>query len=234
MTSSWDKMCILECTSIPKFKKEGFYDGSPFVTKVIMPGVLSATVPRSFDNILSRRITNGTIEFQNRYPNMTPDNFEADISRTKHNILVPLTSPVIMYLNSHPTTEKKITSASPGFEMENQVKLSLEVGEKMINLTKENMKNNISYGDVTNNFSFAVSVPLPPNLKSEHRKFLDNHKEGTQFKGFADPIHAISLGSRKTEDASVYNSYLNTPQFINAEIKVTYLRCNGKKIPLKI
>lgn len=236
VTSNLDKMIVIQCETVPKFMKEGFFANSQFVNKVLMPGTLSATQPKDF-LLLKRTVRNGTIEFQNRFPNMTPDTFESDISRTKTHHLIPLNNPVIMSYNSHPETTVPITQATKGFEEENQVKLKSDVAEKMIEITKQNMKNRISYGDVTNNFSITLSVPMPPNRSEKHKDFQAGKKEGIEFKGFADSLYAlphVDLAAKNSDGMSHHDAYMNTPFFFNAEIKVTYLRCNGKTIPLKI
>jgi hypothetical protein len=235
LTTNWPGMLLVQCETVPKYRKEGFYGTGSYVNKVFLPGVLSATQPKTF-GLLNRQPKTGTFLFQNKFPNMNPDNFTKDISFTRDHAIIPLNNPVIMYYNSHPTTTDKITTASKGFEEENQVKMKKDVAENMIKFTKENMQSRISYGDITNNFQITLSVPASAKRMEQHKMHESGHKNGIPWENFADALNAlphINLGAKNEQGVTHRDAFLNTPYFFHTLVEVEYLS-NDKTIPLKI
>lgn len=237
VTSNWDKMCVVECTSIPKFNKEGFFDNSSCVNAVIMQGELSPVKPTDFD-IVTRPVKAATIEFQNMFPDASPDNFDKVISycNNDEHRLIPLNNPAALFFNRLPRQEKLDGDVSKKFPFRDHITVKAETAKKVIETTKENMQNRISYGDVTRNFSLSLYVPMPTNRKNSHESFKKGDKGGVEFQGFADfgfAMPHVPLEAKNDKGETMYDAFMNTPFFFNAKVEVTYVRRNGKMIPLK-
>lgn len=229
MTSSWTRSLHFACPTIPAYRQEGYPGDSSCVCEVLVPNQLRMDKSHEFE-LVKREVTEGSLLFQQRFPQADPDTFHQDIHYTKNYAVLPLNHPTTLYYNSDPANKDKLLlQASVGFEEHNEVKMPLEACEKYTNMAREKMQNRISYADISGNFAVKLSVPAPPDRLKLHERWLKTDgKEGKQWLNFADaeyalaghdPLALASDGSGRT-NAEVF---MQTPIHLAFRIYADYL-----------
>jgi len=228
-TTTWEKGFGVELSTVRGIGSEGWHDRSEFVSRAFAPKEVSATEPRDYE-VLSRKITKGTILFQNRYPGSNIENFDADYTKAGANMLIPFRNPFVMYHNA--IEAKKITG--PTQNLEGLVQVPLDIAKKYTEITRKEMRASLSFGDVTNDLSIAFFIPMPDIRLAGHNEFIATGK-GSQFEHFADRKHAIPMAklNAKNEQGVSYATVFDKTEFtIAGFVDCLYLKCNGKRIPI--
>lgn len=227
-SSTWKKAFVISLPTVPKYQKEAYFEGSPFVSKWFISADMDSI------EFINRRITHGSMKFHDQYQGVTPSTLEKHISRhtEKKYAIVDFGSPIISYNNNDSTAKKIYKAPTKGFEDTNQVMMPLDEAEKYLTIAKNEMTSKISYANITNDFQLAVSVPMGPTAKANHEKWLaTSGKEGEQFKGFCDFKYAhpgVDPKELASNGKTNYDNFLDTVIEFKGIVTAKYRHCNGK------
>ena len=202
---------------------------------MVMPKQLNANTGVTI-YVLDRLITNGVIQFQNKYPGVNPETFKSDIHKytardlpTKYR--VNLNSPIIELYNAKNHKKLHKTKADRGFEEDGLVSMTKKDVKHYSNLTEEAMKKQISYANITNGFEVTLSIPIPAPRLEDHNEWLKGRDKGSPFLGFADAYHSDTVSSFDVKPSS---SFIDTPIAVNFRCIVTYKKISNDIIDLDI
>jgi hypothetical protein len=236
---------FLVSVNVPKFQSEGFYNESPMVNKIIMPQELNSDKGQ-YVEVLTRKITNAVILFQNNFPGISPENYQKHIQRCDDKYsLVHLDSPILAIFNSEQKDErKKHLKATKGLEKTKQVMLSNKIVSKYEIKATEVMKKKISYANITSGFEVTLSTVIPAHRLEAHQKFMKTNK-GKPFLAWADNYNLESASKLKDFDSNIVGganeskslaSSSNQSEYVEARFRcvVKYLKITDKPVEINI
>jgi hypothetical protein len=234
MTCTWPTTFGVELSTVRRYNTEGWHQRSEYVTKTFAPFQVAATQPKNFP-IFNRMITKGTIIFQNRYPGANMENFSNSYSSPKGQdfVMIPYKNPFFMYFNAFQPTDKQINGPSKGLEAAGLVQMPKDLAKKFTEITRSNMKSNLSFGDVTTDFAATFFVPMPTNREASHAEFLASGK-GQEWQGFADKFNALTLSQLDAKNGATthVNAFRETEYRISGFFDCRYKHTNNGKIPM--
>jgi hypothetical protein len=227
-TTNWEKAFGVELSTVRAIGNEGYHNRNKMVTRLFATREVSATEARDYE-ILNRKITKGTIVFQNKYPGATVENFDAAYTRAGPNMLIPFRNPFVMYHNAMETTKIK----GPTANLEGFIQVPLEVAKKYTEITRKEMSSGLSFGDISNDFTVTFFLPMPEKRLAGHQEYLATGK-GRRFDSFADKYNALPLSklNAKNEQNVPYSTLFEQTEFtFSGFFDGLYIKCNGRKIP---
>ena len=232
----YDEKYLIE-VNVPKFQSEGFYNESETVNKIILPNELDSSKGENIQ-ILSRKITNSVILFQNQFPGINPETYQKHIQKCDENFsLVNLNSPIIGIYNADPRNQgKKILRPQKGFEKTNQVMMKNRVVLKYEEKSTEAMKNKISYANITGGFEVKLSAVIPHHRLAEHKKWVSTSgAQGKQFLAWAEGINTSSK-SKNLDSNMNEKPTTDCSDCIDVQFKciVKYIKITDKPVEINI
>jgi hypothetical protein len=228
MTSSWTRSLDFACPTIPAYRQEGYPGDGSCVCESLVPNELSMHKKHSFE-LVKREVTEGSLLFQQRFPQVDPDTFHKEIHYTKNYAVLPRNHPTTLYYNSDPANaDKLLDKPSLGYEEHDEVRMPLDACEKYTNMAREKMQNRISFADISGNFVVKLSVPAPPERLKLHQRWLKTDgKEGKQWLGFADAEYALAghdpLALSADGVRTNAEAFMKTPIHFAFKIRADYL-----------
>lgn len=185
----WDERVLLHVKSIPKFQKEGHFGNTDNVNQMIYPG--SWKDPNNSIKIVDRQITNAMIDFQRRYPGVSPKNLDDGIQKAKDDhYLVNLESPMVNMINQEGAAHIKGGQyKKPDLVVTNQVLIPKSIVKEYRAKTIDSMSEGISYATITSGggFEIAFEAPVPSHMQANHNEYIKSKGQtGRQFLAFAD------------------------------------------------
>jgi hypothetical protein len=226
--TGWDGAITFAFPTVPAYKNEKFGEEG-FVSKRVGPNVLGGQ-PQTIE-VMSRKITNASIDFQRQYKDLDPHKFDKHVQFTEHFATWPMNSPVTEHFNADPVNAKRqLTRPAKGMEKlgpdgKGLVMGSVEEGRKYGEMAKKQMENKISYGDMTHEFEMRISVPTPSDRVRQHKAFEKGEKDGLQFKRFADPAYALpgaDLSAKEKNGRTVEENFMHRHQRFAGVIEFEY------------
>ena len=224
--TGWEDRILVSLATVPKFSEEGHYANSKNVNQFIYPHEWKDT--RKSIEIINRGITNSMMNFQKKYPGISPENLARDIKKSDmNNFLVKLSSPVVSMINNDKAADNDLgTYTQPDLVKTNQVLIPKEIVRVYRAKTLDLMRKGVSYANITDNrFSISFEVPIPSFLKAKHEEWkTSKYETGRQFLAFADTGYKnrLALGSQVSENPKTKALLFKDPasRFIRVQGKV--------------
>lgn len=207
--TGYDGAVVVHLKSIPKFQEEGHADETDHVNFRLMPHMWKNNMSHSID-LFGRTITISMMDFQKRFPGLSPENLMADVQRARGDrFLVPLNNPIVALINrdraaiNTANEENTVVDGkyvNPSLVATNQVLIPKELVKRYKPETLDAMKKGMSYANISDRrFEISFELPIPSHLQAHHDEFKEsNGVSGRQFLYWADTPYKsnpMALGS---------------------------------------
>ena len=224
--TGWNERVLIGLSTVPKFKEEGHYGNSETVNHMVYPHEWHGETAKPI-KLADRKVTGSQINFQKRFPGVSPENLAQHISKSgTDDFLVKLDSPLVAIINLAKGADNESGEyTTPDLVKTNQVLVPKKLVKAFTPKTLEAMRG-ISYANITDNrFEVTFEAPIPSSLMNEHKKYITSKGlAGRQFLCFADTSYKnrLCLGSTINDNIKTKAELFKNPvsQFVHIQGKL--------------